>query len=282
MKPLGEDQSGPDRRRPAVRRPLVAGLALSALGHLLALVAYSFATGPAPGEPIPSARPQTAAPAGTQVVRIVEIGTSPSGDPEDPVEIDDPDPPAVVPEVPVLEGDQPEWTMPRYRSVAERLRSRPGDARLWMPVDPALVELTAHEILELEIKIALEAMHDSAVAQAERTRAALDWTRTDEDGNKWGVSPGRIHLGKITVPLPFGFGLPPDYSGERAEMAFRIADIDRAAGSVAARRSWKERAEIMRRRREERRKAEEEQADDKQAQAQVKPDTVPGAPRRNR
>lgn len=281
MTPPGEDQPSPDRRRRAARRPLVAGLALSALGHLLALIAYSFATGPGPGEPPPFARAPTAAPGGTQVVRIVEIGTSPSGEPEDPVEIDAPDAPAVVPEVPALEGG-PEWTMPRYRSVAERLRSRPGDARLWMPMDPALMELTAHEILELEIKIALEAMHDSAVAESERTRAALDWTRTDEDGNKWGVSPGRIHLGKITVPLPFGFGPPPDYSGDRAEMAFRIADIDRAAGSVAARRSWKERVEIMRRRREERRRAQEEEADGKQVQVQVKPDTVPATPRRNR
>lgn len=280
MTPPAEDQPGSERRRRAARRPLVAGLALSALGHLLALVAYSFA-GPAPGEPPPFVRPSAAAPAGTQVVRIVEIDT-PSGEPEDPVRIDDPNPPDVQLQPPELEVDPRDWTLPRYRSAAERLRSRPGDARLWMPLDPALVELTAHEILELEIKIALEAMHDSAAAQAERARAALDWTRTDEDGNKWGVSPGRIHLGKITVPLPFGFGPPPDYTGDRADMAFRIADIDRAAGSVAARRSWKERAEIMKRRREERRKAEEEQAGEKQAQTQVKPDTVPAASRRNR
>lgn len=274
----GEEQPGADRARHAARRPLVAGLALSALAHLLGLLAYSFSTAPAPGAPTPAARPPSAAPGGTQVVRLVETGTSASGEPRDPIRIEDPDQPAVQPQAPALEDDLPAWTPRRYSSAAERLRSRSGDARLWMPMDPALVELTDHELLELELMIALEAMNDSAVAQAERARAALDWTRTDEDGNKWGVSPGRIHLGKITVPLPFGFGPPPDYTGERAEMAFRIADIDRAAGSVAARRSWKERAEIMRRRREERRQAEEEQA--AAAKARAKPDTIPPASRR--
>ena len=274
----GEEQPGADRARHAVRRPLVAGLALSALAHLLGLVAYSFSTAPAPDAPTPAARPPATAPGGTQVVRLVETGTSASGQPRDPVRIEDPDQPAVQLQAPVLEDDLPAWTPRRYSSAAERLRARAGDARLWMPMDPALVELTDHEILELELMIALEAMNDSAFAEAERARAALDWTRTDEDGNKWGVSPGRIHLGKITVPLPFGFGPPPDYTGERADMAFRIADIDRAAGSVAARRSWKERAEIMRRRREERRQAEEEQA--AAAKARAKPDTIPPASRR--
>ena len=254
-------------RRRATVRPLVAGLALSALGHLLALLAYSFGA-PEPGGPTLAFRPPPAAPGGARVVRIVETGAPLSGEPEDPIRIDDPSEPAVEYQPPTLEGDPAPWTPRRYLSAAERLRSRPGDARLWMPIDPALVALSPHEILELEVKIALEAMNDSAVAAAERARAALDWTRTDEDGNKWGVSPGRIHLGKITVPLPFGFGPPPDYNGERAEMAFRVADIDRAAGSIAARRSWKERAEIMRRRREERRKAEEERAE-------TKPDTIP-------
>lgn len=274
----GEEQPGADSVRRAARRPFVAGLALSALVHLLSLVAYSFATAPAPGGPTLAAPPRAAAPGGTQVVRLAETGTAPSDEPLDPVRIEDPEQPDVQPQAPALEDDVSAWTPRRYTSAAERLRSRSGDARLWMPIDPALVELTDHEILELELMIALEAMNDSAVAQAERARAALDWTRTDEDGNKWGVSPGRIHLGKITVPLPFGFGPPPDYSGDRAEMAFRIVDIDRAAGSVAARRSWKERAEIMRRRREERRQAEEEQA---AAKAMAKPDTIPAAPRRS-
>lgn len=281
----GEEQPGADRARRARRvrrargRPLVAGLALSALAHLLGLVAYSFSTGPAPEGPMLAARPATATPGGTQIVRLLEVGSSLSTDPQDPVQIEDPEQPAVQPQAPVLEDGLPEWTPLRYRSAAERLRAGDGDARLWMPLDPGLVELTAHEILELEIKIALEAMSDSAAAQAERARMALDWTRTDDDGNRWGVSPGRIHLGKITVPLPFGFGPPPDYSGDRADMAFRIADIDRAAGSIAARRSWKERAEIMRRRREERRKAEEEEAAGK---VRVRPDTLPAASSRSR
>ena len=65
------------------------------------------------------------------------------------------------------------------------------------------------------------------------------------------MSPGKLHLGDLTIPLPFGFGPPPDFSGDRADWAFRTADIERAASTLAVRRSWEERREAMMKRREE-------------------------------
>jgi hypothetical protein len=40
-----------------------------------------------------------------------------------------------------------------------------------------------------------------------------------KDGERWGVSPGQIHLGSITLPLPFGFSGP---TGRREEVAARL------------------------------------------------------------
>lgn len=274
-------------RRRRGRRALAVGLALSAMAHLLGVVIYSFSTAPltSPVRPVPPL--PLPSPGGIEVVRIVEVDGSPPGDPSDPAEIESPQDPEVVPEVPTLEADFLRFPE-RYRSAAERLRAGPVSARLWRALDSEPIEPTPEEALELRLLAAIEEMNDSAAAQAERERAVLDWTHTDEDGGKWGVTPGRLHLGDISIPLPFGFGPPPDYSGDRAEMSFRLSDIDRAAGSLAARQSWKERAEVMRRRREARRRAElearaesEEEESEKEGEGEegkpppvIKPDTT--------
>ena len=271
------------------RRATAVGLALSALAHVLAVVVYSFSTAPAGSPALPPASPPLPSPDGIEVVRLVEVEGQLPGDPTDPSEIETPDDPDVAPELQTFEDEGPRFPG-RYRSAAERLRAVIDDPRLLNVLDPGPIEPTPEEALELRILAAIEAMNDSATAEAARARAALDWTHTDEDGGKWGVTPGRLHLGDITIPLPFGFGPPPDYDGDRAEMAFRLSDIDRAAGSTAARQSWKERAEVMRQRREARRQAEieakakaeaETEAEEEEAEGEegkpppvIKPDTT--------
>lgn len=242
-------------------------MALSALAHVLAVVVYSFSTAPAARPALPAVAVPPVSPGGIEVVRLVEIDGQPPGDPSDPNEIEAPDEPDVVPEVPTFEDEGPRFPE-RYRTAAERLRAVIVDPRLLDALEPGPIEPTPQEALELRILAAIEAMNDSATAEAARARAALDWTHTDEDGGKWGVTPGRLHLGDITIPLPFGFGPPPDYNGDRAEMAFRLSDIDRAAGSTAARQSWKERVEVMRQRREARRQAELEARAKAEAEAE--------------
>lgn len=263
-------------RRPS-HRPLVAGLAVSALAHVLAVVLYPFLTGVRPERPGGLIIPAVREVGGMRVLEIVEVTTPEVGDPNDPVEIEDPGTPDVATETPDL-GDEFEVYIPgRYRSAAERLRVGEGDPRLWRPVDPALVAPTPDEILRLRLAAAIEEANDSAFAEAERLAQTMDWTHTDEDGNKWGVSPGTIHLGDIEIPLPFGFGPPPDYNGDQADWAFRMADIDRAAGTLAARMSWKERFEVMRMRREARRAREQAEREKTTVAA---PDTTSSAFRR--
>lgn len=236
--------------RHAGRRGIVAGLVVSGLAHILLIVLYPFFTVPHPRD-LPVFTPLPAPESGAiEVVQIVEVVTPEVEDPDDPVEIETPDDVEVVVEVPDLEEERP-VRFQRYRSAAERLRLGRGDPRLWIRVDPSRIAPTPEHLLETELAIAIRDSNDSIAAAIEAAMAATDWTRTDDEGKRWGVSPGKIHLGDITIPLPFGFGPPPDYSGDRAEMAFRMADINRAAGTAAVRRSWKERREAMKKRREE-------------------------------
>ena len=263
-------------RRRAGRRPLLTGLLVSALAHVVAIVLYPFFSAIQPESGVFPLLPDPPPAPGMQVLDIVELAGPEVGDPSDPTEIEDPSEPEAAPEAPSLE-DQTIYMPERYRSAAERLRVGQGDPRLWAPLDPSLVEPTPQQLLELRILAAVESSNDSAAAEAERLAEAMDWTYTDADGKRWGVSPGRVHLGDVEIPLGnFGFGPPPDYNGDQAEWAFRMTDIERAYGSLAARRSWRERLEIMQRRREEQRAQQEEE----RANAAVRPDTTSGATRR--
>lgn len=269
-------------RRRGERRGVVTGLVVSGLAHLLFVVLYPFFAVPTPGGvSFPLQQPSASEPGGTQVVQIVEVVTPEAEDPADPVEIETPEDPGIEVEVADFEADRP-VRFQRYLTAAERLRPGRGDPRLWIPIDPALVAPTGEHLLETRLALAIRSSNDSLAAALEAARAATDWTHTDDEGKKWGVSPGRIHLGDLTIPLPFGFGRPYDYNGDRAEMAFRIADINRAAGAVAARQSWKERREVMKQRREELRALKQQEkgrgADAKKTV--VRPDTISSRPGR--
>lgn len=277
----GDRRSEPRRgraRRRGERRGIVAGLVVSGAAHLLLIVLYPFFTAPFPrGAPVGAPPPPRAPePEGIQVVSIVEVVAPETEDPADPVEIESPDDPDEAVEAPDFDEEQPVRFEP-YVSAAERLRLGPGDARLWLPPDPSLAAPTMEHVLETRLAIAIRAADDSMAAAVEAAMAATDWTYTDDEGNRWGVSPGRIHLGGITIPLPFGFGPPPDYDGDRAEMAFRIADINRAAARGAVLQSWKERREAMKKRREELRalrKQREEKAGEKSGEKVAKPPVI--------
>ncbi len=140
-------------------------------------------------------------------------------------------------------------------SAAERLRPHPKDERLWRPVDPTLTRLTTKERLELELAGKLDEWRDSVMAVDAAAEDATDWTYTDKSGKKWGVSPGELHLGGLTVPLPFNFGTTP---GNRDAVKRRTEDwkeIHRAAQQGAIREGWKERAQAIRERRDKERAA---------------------------
>jgi hypothetical protein len=128
------------------------------------------------------------------------------------------------------------------------LRPKAGDLRFWAPVDPERTALTREELMRLQLIAELETMNDSAAIAAEMAARATDWTYTDDDGKKWGVSPGKIHLGDLTLPLPFGFGSSAYQREKDEERLWAWDQIQRGAASGELLRSWKDRDQAIRER----------------------------------
>jgi hypothetical protein len=135
-------------------------------------------------------------------------------------------------------------------SVRERLQFRMGSARdVWRPPPPADPgELSPAERVHDRVAARLQEQNDSAAAAAAAAERALDWTVADGEGRRWGVSPGQIHLGDVTLPLPFAFAPAP---GRRDEFAGRIRtfeEIQYQAAQVEGRQIVEDRAKAMRER----------------------------------
>ncbi len=236
---------------------------ISALIHILAIVVYPlFARHLKPEQAAFPMQVTSGAPApASDLIRLLNI--TEETEPERPQERERPKPvprPVVTPTRPtgqqesgVTEESTTEVGSPM--SAAERLRPHPKDEQVWRPVDPALIRLTPEQRMKLRLAGKLEEWRDSVAAADAADAEATDWTYTDKSGKKWGVSPGELHLGGLTVPLPFNFGTTP---GNRDAVRTRTEewkDIHRAAAQGAIREGWKERAQAIRQRRDKERAA---------------------------
>lgn len=217
----------PARPRPG-RRVLPIALLASAAIHLV-LLAIRFEApivGPAaPAVPrlvnvevVPAMRAyDIVAVEGDAAVPAVQVVPEPVAAPPevseptaDPAEA----PPLDAPAVAAPERD------PVPTSVAERITPRTGDPRLWeQRSDPLRPELDPLNNVRARVYGSIGAFNDSIAAAVLAAERATDWTYTDDEGNRWGVSPGKIHLGGVTLPLPFGFTVPP---GRRDEFNDRM------------------------------------------------------------
>jgi len=135
--------------------------------------------------------------------------------------------------------------------VFERLSRGYRDPQLLAPVDRLPPEeLTEGEWLRLRLANALGIYNDSLAAEAEAKLRATDWTVRDKNGGRWGVSPGQIHLGNRTLPLPFGFSPAP---GQRDAMASRLRSWEESqaqASRVEAVQTFEQRVKAIRARQE--------------------------------
>jgi hypothetical protein len=237
-------------------------LGISAVIHVLAIALYpSFYSG------IPEASQeyggylQLLSPQGTELVNLIELPDDQESETPPPQEEPDPEVPVIPVEIRptgVVAPPGPERPAegPPGPTAAERIKPKAGDLRLWAPVDPERTALTKEELMRLQFIAELEAMNDSAAIAAELARRATDWTYTDEEGKKWGVSPGKIHLGDLTLPMPFGFG-PSAMQRERAEDRLWAWDeIERGAATGELLRSWKDRDRAIRERMNAQRRAD--------------------------
>lgn len=188
---------------------------------------------------------------GMQVVQLLELEEAiPEPAPEPEPEVvpapeqaelpEDASPAVIVADVEVPAGDP--------RTAAERLRPFMNNPEVWRPIDPELLDLTLEERARFEMAAVLELWIDS-ITTAEAARvAAMDWTYTDADGGRWGFSPGKIHLGDITLPLPFQFGPNPSRINELRERDWEWMELQRGAVAAAVEQSWKDRARAIRER----------------------------------
>lgn len=262
MNPLGLRPRSPpassarsvfSRRRE--RRAFRGGFLISAAVHLLVIALYPIFVGDIQ---IPSLTGDAAAPVallqGTEIVQIIELS-----EPEEAVEapvpleaVEEQELPTTIaaPAVPVAAtGDVAEEEEGEEGlTVAERLQPRIVDPRLWLPLSGEYVGLTDEERAQLLLRGMIRSWNDSmAVAEALSERA-MDWTYTDDEGRRWGLSPGRLHLGDFSIPLPFALAPPPGRRDALADRQLIRDDLARGALTSAIRESWAERARAIRER----------------------------------
>ncbi len=247
---------------------MLTGLGVSVVVHLLVVLLY-----PGIMDRVPEIRMAPApAPAdlpiqGVEIVTFREIDDEPSTVEEEPppeIVLDLPDPsteeapealPAPAPPAVPLPGEGVQATErdPDQRTAAERLRPQLGDPRLWAPLDRSYLDLTDEERAEIYLRGMIQSWNDSVAVAVALSGEATDWTFTDEEGRRWGLSPGRLHLGDFSIPLPFSFQLPPGRRDEVAQRDWELRDIMRGTATAEVRRSWAERAREIRERLDEER-----------------------------
>jgi hypothetical protein len=250
------------------RRALAVGFLISAVAHL----ALFLATGGVGLRPIQFVRPAIEtepAPRGLVVVEVPVIPEGPESEtprpePEEPRPLS-PDELEVIRIVPTPEAETepepapeevvtPPGAEPEERLTnAERLRPRFSDARLWVdPRDPVIFGARLERLARADsaVRAILREWLDSLRLTEEQRRRALDWTY-EKDGQRWGISPEGLHLGDITIPIPFQL-MPSGPQRREFEQALRdLREIQNQDARSDVEEIRRERMEEMRRRSQE-------------------------------
>jgi hypothetical protein len=245
------DRVGQERPGLGSRRVVWTAFGISALVHLAVIVVYPLIFEDL--DPVvPAFFPAETAPPprGLQVIELVELDpVDEAEEPEEPEEIEEIEQPAAEAPSTELEPVDGIEVVP-YVGLAERLRPYLQDERLWREVPPEFFELTLEQREELIVADRLSEWLDSVNAGIAAEEALTDWTVTDGDGRRWGVSPGRLHLGDITLPLPINFGTPVGKRDETRALEWQWEEVMRQAARADVEMTWRERAEAIRARRD--------------------------------
>jgi hypothetical protein len=157
---------------------------------------------PEPREPQPEPRPRE--------IEVVEVAP---GEPREAI----PGAPGVA-----RPGAPEEPRAGEGLSNAERLTPRFSDPRIWFdPRHPLLFgdRLARFARADSAVRAILRDWLDSLALSDEQMRRALDWTY-EKDGKRWGISPEGLHLGDITIPIPFQL-MPSGPQRRELEQALR-------------------------------------------------------------
>ena len=244
-------RSLPDRRA-RERRVLFFGLLISVAVHALILAVVGDWLEPDPTRATRPAEPLIAEPPrGMRAIQLSEPPPQPvRTEPEEPEDGDE-EPETAAPVVAQAEApdDAPADTL----SAADRLAVRVVDPRLWRPMILMPREPDIDDV-EARIAAAVELLSDSALAEAEAAIRARDWTVEDGSGGRWGISPGKLHLGSLTLPLPIFFPVDPEVRDAQQQWW----ELDQQFERARILESFRERVQAIRERRDrERREARE-------------------------
>lgn len=248
------------RRAPRVsyRRALAVGLGVSLALHLLIfLIARRTWLVPVPVErpqaPVLAVGGERAA---MRVERVVVVPDAPAeADVVERVEPEERPEPEAVPAPVTIPGAVDAAPAPGA-STLDRLRPRMADPRLWTrPELPPPEEPSDIEVVRARIARRIQEWNDSVAADAGRAADALDWTVKDGEGKRWGISPGKIHLGDLTIPVPVTIGGGPSPQREKAEeRASRDREVAAQAERAAADENREERVRAIRDRKDQERR----------------------------
>jgi hypothetical protein len=255
---LVPDAGRHDAARRRNRRVLLPALVLSAVLHAMALVFLSFSADPE------RMTTRAAAPALIElepVMRAVDLAVVTTEPAPVQTQLRERELPSRL--TPAPEAWSPAQEAPARpadtdvdsgTSFRDRLQYRMGSTEVWRPQAPLpMEELSPDERVRARVASQLQEYNDSVAAEAAAGARATDWTVKDGKGGKWGVSPGSIHLGNVTLPLPFALSTPP---GRREEVAGRLrswTEIQEQASRVEGRQIFDERVRAIRERAEQER-----------------------------
>lgn len=160
--------------------------------------------------------------------------------------------PAVIPSAIPAPGDAVTTPNPGVvSSPAGRFQRRIVDPALWVgPATAFPAPVTPAEAAAGRLAAGIRSYNDSVAAAAAAEAGATDWTVKDKDGGRWGVSPGAIHIGSVTLPLPFGFSGPTGRREETADKMRTYAESNAQAKRMEIEETFESRAKALRKRKD--------------------------------
>ena len=176
-----------------------------------------------------------------------------------PVEPVIPEPSPLPTPLPRTEGSPDQ--VGETESARDRLVPRAGDLRYWAPVGVRPRTRTMKDPGP-SFAEALGALLDSVAAEEAKRAEATEWLFVDDQGRRWGASPGFLHFGSFAIPYcgggfssdDCGFGVAPG-KAEGARNRRRVDSmINQSAYRQSMREFWKDRAAAMNARKEDARR----------------------------